>query len=273
MFAPVINLIEKAFATPALKGPMWKYWYRYVNGAMGDRPIWFMNYGYKPADGPTIELKPEDEPNRTTLQLYEVVARPADLTGKEVLEVSCGRGGGARFVRGYRNPRMMVGLDRTERSVDFCTRQHGRDGLRFLCGNAMALPFHNESFDAVVNIEASHCYPDFQRFLNEIRRVLRPGGHFLYADTRMQSRVEPWQRNLDAWDMQMVEKEDITADVVRALECTNKRVASMIRDSVPRLARPFVAEFAATEGSAMHRYYKTREALYFRYAFRKQAAA
>ena len=51
-------------------------------------------------------------------------------------------------------------------------------------GDAQNLPFPDESFDAVINVEASHIYPNFERFLGEVARVLRPGGHFLYADFR-----------------------------------------------------------------------------------------
>jgi SAM-dependent methyltransferase len=261
--------LTKAFATSSLKGRLWKHWYRYINRVMDDSPIWFMNYGYIPPGETMISLRPEDEPNRTRLQLYEVVARPADLTGRDVLEVSCGRGGGSRFLNSYRGPRRMVGLDRTERSVAFCTRQHGGNGLRFLCGDALALPFPDESFDAIVNVEASHCYPDFRRFLGEVRRILRPSGHFLYTDARLQSRLDSWRNDLASCGLTMLEREDITAHVVRALEFTNDSVTSLIRESAPRLARPFLTEFAATKGSAVHRWLQSGYLQYVRYVFRK----
>jgi ubiquinone/menaquinone biosynthesis C-methylase UbiE len=54
--------------------------------------------------------------------------------------------------------------------------------MDFVHGDAQSLPFADESFDVVINIEASHGYPDFPRFLAEVARVLRPGGRFLYAD-------------------------------------------------------------------------------------------
>ena len=57
-------------------------------------------------------------------------------------------------------------------------------GLAFEVGDAERMPFPDASFDAVVNVESSHCYPSMPAFLSEVRRVLRPGGHFLYADLR-----------------------------------------------------------------------------------------
>jgi fatty-acid O-methyltransferase len=57
-------------------------------------------------------------------------------------------------------------------------------GLDFVQGDAQNLHFPDQSFDAVINVEGSHIYPNFERFLGEVARVLRPGGHFLYADFR-----------------------------------------------------------------------------------------
>jgi ubiquinone/menaquinone biosynthesis C-methylase UbiE len=272
MFAPVRFVLSKAFASTMLKGWMWQRWYRYLNGVMGDRPIWFMNYGYMPESlEPMVELRPEDEPNRTCIQLYELITRAADLTGRDVLEVSCGRGGGARYLSTYRGPKRMVGLDRTPESIDFCTRQHQRAGLQYLCGDAMALRFPDASFDAVVNVEASHCYPDFPRFLQEVRRVLRPGGHFLYTDSRKQMRLESWRNDLASCGMTMLETENITEGVLRALDHTNERVSRMIRETAPRYLRPFAKEFAGTEDSTIYRWFKSGELHYVRYVFRKEA--
>jgi ubiquinone/menaquinone biosynthesis C-methylase UbiE len=49
-------------------------------------------------------------------------------------------------------------------------------GLDFVHGDAESLPFSDGSFDAVINVEASHAYPRLTRFLEEVVRVLRPGG-------------------------------------------------------------------------------------------------
>ena len=49
-------------------------------------------------------------------------------------------------------------------------------------GDAESLPFGDEMFDAVVNVESSHCYGSTPAFLAQVKRVLRCGGHFLFAD-------------------------------------------------------------------------------------------
>ena len=66
-------------------------------------------------------------------------------------------------------------------------------GLDFVHGDAENLPFPDESFDAVINVEASHIYPHFDRFLSEVKRVLRPGGHFLHVDFRNRDNFPSWE--------------------------------------------------------------------------------
>ena len=72
----------------------WKVWYQYLSSRV-DKEVIFLNYGFYPPEGNTVDLRPEDEPNRPAIQLYHHVASAADLKDKHVLEVSCGHGGGA----------------------------------------------------------------------------------------------------------------------------------------------------------------------------------
>ena len=53
----------------------------------------FMNYGYAPL---SAELSGSSEPEKYCLQLYRQLIGDTVLKGKRVVEVSCGRGGGAR---------------------------------------------------------------------------------------------------------------------------------------------------------------------------------
>ncbi len=59
-----------------------------------------MNYGYLGSDDETfsLELEPDDEKNRLSIQLYHFVVHEIDLKGQQVLEVGSGRGGGASFI-------------------------------------------------------------------------------------------------------------------------------------------------------------------------------
>src|SRR3546814_7009494 len=107
-----------------------------------------------------IDLLPGDEPDRYSIQLYHQTAAALDWTGLDGLEVGCGRGGGASYVARYLKPRSLVGLDIADRAIEFCRRRHAAPGLSFVSGDAQKLPFPDESFDVVLNVESSGSYPD-----------------------------------------------------------------------------------------------------------------
>jgi SAM-dependent methyltransferase len=70
----------------------------------------------------------------------------------------------------------------------------------------------------VINVEASHAYPRLPRFLAEVARVLRPGGHFLYADVRGRSEFPGWEAALAGTPMRQVSPRVINASVLRSLD-------------------------------------------------------
>ena len=171
----LIRLAMKLSASsPQFKRLLWRRWYEYLAGYKIAE--WrFMNYGYASLDASEepLVLHPADEPNRYPIQLYCRVARAVELQGREVLEVGCGRGGGSSFVKRYHHPRHMTAVDFSARAVRFCQEAHPIDGLTFVHGDAEALPFDDESFDAVINVDSSHCYGSMPAFLREVKRVLR----------------------------------------------------------------------------------------------------
>lgn len=102
--------------------------------------------------------------------------------GRRYLEIGCGVGVVARTVASE------YGLDVTAIDVDpeqiaLAKRDAGSaPHLRFIEGDASDLAFDDGQFDIVLSFMATHHIPKLDRALSEIRRVLRPGGHFVYAD-------------------------------------------------------------------------------------------
>src|SRR5437016_14665802 len=99
-----------------------------------------------------------------TCALPIYVAGSIDLKGLDVLEVGCGRGGGASYIMRYLKPKSMTGVDIAEKAIAFCKRYHTVEGLSFRYGDAESLPFDNNTFDVIVNIESSQCYGSIPRF-------------------------------------------------------------------------------------------------------------
>jgi len=166
-----------------------------------------------------------------------------------VLEVGCGRGGGASYLTRTLKPASYTGLDLNASGIEFCRRRHQVSGLDFVAGNAEDLPFPDESFDAVINIESSHCYPHFDRFLSEVARVLTTGGAFLYADTRPQSHCESWDSDLNASALSVSAQRDITREVIRGMELNSARWEAAADSLVPRFARRIARRGVPATGS------------------------
>jgi SAM-dependent methyltransferase len=177
---------------------VWKRWYPLLTRRLYADDVLFLNVGYEEDPSMGLPLVASDEPNRFYIQFYHRTATQADLNGAQVLEVSCGHGGGASYLVRTLRPASYTGLDLNPAGVAFCRERHNLPGLDFVEGDAENLPFVDQSFDAVINVEASHCYPRFPRFLAEVARVLRPGGHFLYADVRPRNRFAAWDAALAA---------------------------------------------------------------------------
>jgi ubiquinone/menaquinone biosynthesis C-methylase UbiE len=231
------------FRFPKLKSWLARLTYDMVSTWDKDHYNLFMNYGYAAHNekGHVIpDLHKDDEPHRYPIQLYHHVAKHVNWTEKDALEVSSGRGGGAHFVMRYFKPRSYKGLDFSSRAIKFCQWRYKLDGLSFHHGNAEELPFEDESFDVVMNVEASLYYPKIERFFQHVVRVLKPGGHFLYTDLRYSEKVEEWKAQLQKIGLKLVKEEEITHNVLRAMELDQERRVWMVRKYIPRIfQKPF----------------------------------
>ncbi len=110
-----------------------------------------------------------------------------------------------------------VGVDLAPEAVAFCRKTH-QNGARFEVGDAEHLPFDDAAFQVVTNIESSHTYPNLRAFYAEVRRVLQPGGRFLYTDLLP---VERWMEVrvlLPALGLKIENERDITANVLASCD-------------------------------------------------------
>jgi len=217
-----------------------------------------------------IPIQPQDEPNRACIQLYHHVATQVDLAGKDVLEVSCGHGGGASYITRTLQPRSYTALDLNPAGIKFCNKLYQLlNALTFVQGDAENLPFEPNTFDAVINVEASHCYPDFPRFLAGVARVLRPGGHFLYADFRFVDCVTEWEAALASAPLQLLHTRNINAEVLRGMNLNSSRSLELVKRHLPRFLHSLGRDFAGVKGSRIYNALNSGELSYRSYCLEK----
>ncbi len=103
----------------------------------------------------------------------------------EVLDVGCGIGGAARFIA-HRTGCRVTGIDLTPafiRAAIRLTEAVGLDDrLHFETGSALALPYEDHRFDALVTLHAAMNIADRARLYREMARVLKPGGRLAVYD-------------------------------------------------------------------------------------------
>jgi len=214
----------------------------------------FMNYGYAPL---SAELAGSAEPERYCLQLYRHLLGDASLAGKRVVEVSCGRGGGAAHVASTYKPLEYKGIDISEKNVALAMQRFGDvPGLRFEVGNAEALPLPSNACQALINVEASHLYDDPLKFFSEAWRVLDSGGTFFHVDLAWKDK-DP-AKLIEAAGFSLAYVEDITDNVRQALELDSERREQIVM-SFPEPLRADFRDWSGVKGHRAHRRLETGE--------------
>lgn len=254
-----------------IKKGLWRRWYDYLAGYRQVTDWTCMNYGYAGLpEAKTVPVPAELESERWCLQLYHHVASAGELAGKNVLEVGSGRGGGAAFLKQSLQPARYLGVDYSDKAVALCRERYPAiEGLTFQQGDAESLPVESSSIDAVINVESSHCYPDFPKFLGEVFRVLKPGGHFLYADFRDDVEMGHWRTQLRASGLEIVREINITPNVLAALDIDDTRKQTLIQKLIPKWLLKSFQDFAGTKGSVVYRNFATGQMQYYSFVLQK----
>lgn len=105
-----------------------------------------------------------------------------------VLDVGCGAG----FLTNYLAEQnfQVTGLDASVGSLEVAAQHDSTSKVKYLLGDALALPFADGTFDAVCAMDFLEHVEDPERVIQEVSRVLRPQGVFFF---------HTFNRNFLAW--------------------------------------------------------------------------
>lgn len=109
----------------------------------------------------------------------------ADLKPEKVLDVGCGIGGTSRYLaRMYGEGTSVTGITLSQNQVDRATalaKDRGLNNANFQVMDALAMDFPDNSFDVVWACESGEHMPDKKKYVEEMMRVLKPGGRIVIA--------------------------------------------------------------------------------------------
>src|SRR5579863_1876033 len=101
--------------------------------------------------------------------------------GQRVLDLGCGAGWASRLlaqmVGDGAEPGQVVGLDVSDEMVRRArTNSKQFENILFVVGSAQKIPWQEDFFDKVLSVESFYYYGDQDGALDEVRRVMAPGG-------------------------------------------------------------------------------------------------
>ena len=111
----------------------------------------------------------------------EAMVRSHVTARSRILDLGCGRGGVVELL--WREVELAAGLDPDSPSLS----EHRAQGMPVVRGVGERMPFVDESFDLIVCLWVLEHLKDPVEAFREVRRVLRPRGHFVFVTPNMRN--------------------------------------------------------------------------------------
>lgn len=136
-----------------------------------DDPAFFVGYSQLPRQVQGLEGAPEWPATRALL--------PA-LAGKRVLDLGCGFGWAARWMRSQ-GAAAVLGLDLSQSMIGRARADTADDAIQYRLADLESLELPRAAFDLAYSALAFHYVRDFARLVRELHRALVPGGHLVFS--------------------------------------------------------------------------------------------
>uniref|UniRef100_A0A0R3RX17 Methyltransf_11 domain-containing protein n=1 Tax=Elaeophora elaphi TaxID=1147741 RepID=A0A0R3RX17_9BILA len=229
----------------------------------GKLNIRFMNLGYQCKKNEDFQvLKKLSEMDNcciANITLYEkalsLCPKYPDFGGLRLLEVGCGQGGGIEWILRAHSFATVNGTD-----LVIANSYSGK----IVRGNAQKLPFDNDSFDIILNIESSHLYSNCQQFFLECSRVLSKNGFLCWADLRYTHQLKMTMIQAQRSGLHLITMEDVTEQVLQGIKLTAVRYDAMLQNA-PYFIRLFQNSIRMTycaPGTINYERFLKREKMY-----------
>jgi len=105
---------------------------------------------------------------------YEEAAKIMAKPNSNVLDIACGTGFGSNFLATLGHT--VIGADISEVAIEECNNKYKADNLIYKVINGLEIPFPDEYFDVVVSFETIEHTTEFNKMLNEFKRIIKKDG-------------------------------------------------------------------------------------------------
>lgn len=204
----------------------------------------FFNYGFWQPGLDDSWIAPADTRYRHHLNLVRHVLAGTALRDKTVLEIGCGRGGNCYYLSQYCEVARIVGVDVCAPNLALARKNSDLERVEFIAADAEQLPFADSCFDLILNLESSHCYSQFEKFVDEVARLLKNSGVFCFADLWNVDVLElDWparERALKNSGLEIIAEENISEQVFQAMALSGS-ISEQLNALASAENRPLIA--------------------------------
>lgn len=130
-----------------------------------------------------------DEPigaaSRRTVKILAERLRPLVPSIARGIDLGAGYGGSARYLAssfGFEMTCLNIAARQNQKNQEAIDREGLRDKVTIRNASFQDIPFESETFDFAWSLDAMDHSPDKCRLLDEVDRILRPGGVFIFTD-------------------------------------------------------------------------------------------
>ena len=124
------------------------------------------------------------------------------------------------------------------------------------------MPFEDNSFDVVLNVESSHCYGNIEKFLFEVARTLKDSGYFLWTDFRTNQEMKNLFLLFKKSGFVVEREKDITQNIIRALKLLTPYRKRQIKKHVPSFIQSVFESYAGVAGSGVNKAFLEGKLIY-----------
>lgn len=168
-----------------------------------DEDLLFYNPGYLPINDLVKDFK-----HNNFISLYLLLLNNINTTDKNLLDLSCGLGGGLSIYQNFFNFKSLHGIDINTNNIKFCKNKY--KDINFLLMDLNDIKLKENTFDIITEIDSMFHVNDFKNFFIKINNLLTDDGIFSFADMELKKENEHYLYN----NFNKIIKQDITKNII-----------------------------------------------------------